>query len=355
MNKVDYIIVGGGMAGVLCAHQMHNNRQKVLMFTDPNTPSASYIAAGTWNAIAFKRFVLSWRAEEFLQEMKEQYRDLEKLLGISIYQSFQVKKLITSGDELNLWNKQAKSEMKDFMVPDPVEAKYPQGLYLGEVKQTGRIVLDLLIDKYHKYLEERNSIQFEKFSYDELTHERDCWTYKGIECKGVIFCEGAHNINNPFFSWLPLKPAKGDVITVSAPGLGQDYILKKNIFVLPLGNDMYQVGATYDWKDLSWETSQTAVNFLTKKLKTIVNVPFKVIEKKAGIRPTAHDRRVLMGEHPDNKGLYVLNGLGTKGVLLAPLAAKELGAHVLKDKKINEQMDILRCSKYYKKWQDNMK
>lgn len=347
MKKVDYIIVGGGMAGVLCAQQLRNKKQKILMITDPATPSASYIAAGTWNPIAFKRYILSWRAKEFLAEMKVQYHELEKLLKVEIYQGFKVKKLVTPGDELALWNKQAKKEMKDFMVPYPAVAKFPNNLYLGEIKKTGRIVLNTLIDKYHQYLKETDDIHFEKFNHNKLTEHKGSWSYGNIECKGVLFCEGAHNVNNPFFSWLPLKPAKGEVITILAPKLKQDFILKKNIFILPMGDDTYQVGATYEWKDLSWKPSESAREQLTEKLKTLINCPFEVIDQKAGIRPTAHDRRVLMGEHPDKKGLYVLNGLGTKGVLLAPLAAKEFAEFLVNGIEINKEMNIERCLKYY--------
>ena len=242
MKKVDYIIVGGGMAGVLCAQQLRNKQQKVLMITDPSTPSASYIAAGTWNPIAFKRYILSWRAKEFLAEMKVQYGELEKLLDAEIYQTFQVKKLVTPGNELTLWNQQSSSEMKDFMVPNPEQATFPNDLYLGEIKQTGRIVLNVLIDKYHQYLKDQNEILFEKFNHGDLVKNDNKWTYHDIQCQGVIFCEGAHSVNNPHFSWLPLKPAKGDVITISAPALKQSFILKKNIFVLPLGEDKYHFG-----------------------------------------------------------------------------------------------------------------
>ncbi|MFT6716095.1 MAG: glycine oxidase [Saprospiraceae bacterium] len=347
MKKVDYIIVGGGMAGVLCAQQLRNKNQKVLMITDPATPSASYIAAGTWNPIAFKRYILSWRAKEFLAEMKVQYGELEKLLGVEIHQAFEVKKLVTPGDELALWNKQASTEMGDFMVKNPSKATFPKDLYLGEIKQTGRIILHILIDKYHQYLKDTNSIIFEKFYHGNLIQNDNGWAYNDIQCQGVIFCEGAHNEHNPYFSWLPLKPAKGDIITISAPELNQSFILKKNIFVLPLGEHKYQVGATYNWKDLSWEPSDSGLQYLTEKLKTIINVPFEVINRKAGVRPTAHDRRVLMGEHPDKKGMFVLNGLGTKGVLLAPLAAKEFSEFLVDHATLNKEMNIERCLKYY--------
>jgi len=345
VKNVDYIVVGGGLAGVLCSQQLLNNDQKVLMITDPKTPSASFIAAGTWNPIAFRRYTLSWRAKDFLAEMKVQYKELEELLKVDIYQLHQAKKVVTPGEELDLWNKQAANEMQEFMVEHPEKSIFPKDHYLGEIKQTGRVILNVLIEKYHEYLEKKNSVKFEKFNHGELSKSNDGWTYENIQCKGVIFCEGTHTAKNPYFSWLPLKPAKGDLITIHAPDLKLDFILKKNIFILPLGEDIYQVGATYEWKDLSWEPSESGLNYLTEKLDLIIEVPYEVIDQKAGVRPTPYDRRIIMGEHPDEKGLFVLNGFGPKGVLLGPLAAKELTAHLVKKTPLNKEMDISRCFK----------
>ncbi|NNC69515.1 MAG: FAD-dependent oxidoreductase, partial [Flavobacteriaceae bacterium] len=52
--------------------------------------------------------------------------------------------------------------------------------------------------------------------------------------------------------------------------------------------------------------------------------PYTIITHEAGIRPTVKDRRPLVGIHPEKKQLAVLNGLGTRGVLLAPKMARLL-------------------------------
>ncbi|NBY41195.1 MAG: FAD-dependent oxidoreductase [Flavobacteriia bacterium] len=43
-----------------------------------------------------------------------------------------------------------------------------------------------------------------------------------------------------------------------------------------------------------------------------------VVDQAAGIRPTTPDRKPLMGQHKDYKKLYLFNGLGAKGYLIAP-------------------------------------
>lgn len=351
MQKLDYIIVGGGISGIFCAYQLQKQGQKILLINDSNTPAASKIAAGTWNPIAFKRFILSWRAQEFLNEMNLQYPALETLLDKQFYEFITAKKLISPGDELKLWEQQARTEtMKPFMVSKPSTSTFPKDFYVGELKQTGRVNLPILLSAFHEYLKKEEAFIDESFDYNLLKKEERTghkWEYKSFQANRVIFCEGAHYINNPHFTWLPLKPAKGDVIIIHAPELNLNYILKKNIFILPIGKDQYEVGATYDWKNLNWDSDEKGVEQLCEKLKTLIQVPFEIIGKKAGIRPTSYDRRIIMGEHPTEKGLFVFNGLGTKGVLLAPLAAKEFADHLVKAIPINPEMNIARCAKYY--------
>ena len=63
---------------------------------------------------------------------------------------------------------------------------------------------------------------------------------------------------------------------------------------------------------------------MVEKLKKVIDVPYKIIGQAAGIRPAVKDRRPLVGIHKTHKNLAVLNGLGTRGVMIAPTLAKEL-------------------------------
>ena len=71
---------------------------------------------------------------------------------------------------------------------------------------------------------------------------------------------------------------------------------------------------------------------------------FEVVNQRAGIRPTVSDRRPLVGRHPNHKQMYVLNGLGTRGVLIAPAMAEALYAFIETDTPLAEEIDINRFS-----------
>ena len=74
-------------------------------------------------------------------------------------------------------------------------------------------------------------------------------------------------------------------------------------------------------------------------------VPYEVIEHSAGIRPTTIDRRPIIGSHPNYKNIYVFNGLGSRGILLAPTLSCWLYNHIYKRLLISKEVDIKRFKK----------
>ena len=52
-----------------------------------------------------------------------------------------------------------------------------------------------------------------------------------------------------------------------------------------------------------------------------------------------------MGRHANFPGLYIFNGLGTKGYLMAPLLAREMSDFILEDKILDREIDIQRYQK----------
>src|SRR5690606_32210343 len=132
---------------------------------------------------------------------------------------------------------------------------------------------------------------------DELIVDDDKVQWREIVARKIIFCEGYQAIQNPFFRWLPFAPVKGEILTVRIKDFIQDSILNKKVFVLPLGNDLYKVGATFDWV-LNTETTEKGKEELSNKLKELIKVPFEIIGQEAGIRPAVKDRRPLIGIHP---------------------------------------------------------
>jgi len=109
-----------------------------------------------------------------------------------------------------------------------------------------------------------------------------------------------------------------------------------------MGEDRYLVGSTYEWTDKTNTPTPEAKSELLEKLERLISCEFEVIDQRAGIRPTVVDRRPLVGQHPSHNSIYVLNGLGTRGVMIAPKAAKVLYKHLEQGVALEKEISIAR-------------
>ena len=83
---------------------------------------------------------------------------------------------------------------------------------------------------------------------------------------------------------------------------------------------------------------------LVDKLKKVLKIPFEIVNHQAGIRPTVNDRRPLIGLHPKHPTLAIFNGLGTKGVMLAPYFAQQFYSFLEENNVLEQEVDIKRFS-----------
>ena len=139
-----------------------------------------------------------------------------------------------------------------------------------------------------------------------------------------------------------MREAKGELLTIYAPDLKVNFLIKSAIFILPVGDDLYKVGATFNWKDKTKEPTTEGRNELELKLKSVIDCDYTIVDQVAGIRPTVKDRRPLIGVHKKYRQVAVLNGLGTRGVMIAPLMAKKLFQNIENGIRLDKEIDIAR-------------
>lgn len=328
---VDYIIVGLGLAGLAFAEELERNDKSFVVFEN-SSQNSSRVASGVYNPVILKRFTPVWDAQDQLKIALPFYRSVEKKLNIQFDQKFDLYRIFASIEEQNNWFAACeKPFFANYMIPEIIPnnnlgINAPFGF--GKIVNTGKIDTTKLIQAYSKYLDNINRLRYEHFDYSELNLLTDSVKYKNIKAKKVVFCEGYGIKKNPFFENFPLKEVKGELITINAPILDIHFLLKGSVFILPLGNSHYQVGATFNWKDKSLLPTPDGEMELLKKLKKIITVDFEVVDHEAGIRPTSKDRRPILGKHQLYEQIAVLNGLGTRGVMLAPKMAKTLFGHL---------------------------
>lgn len=343
--KIDYIVVGLGLAGLAFIEELLAANKSFIVFED-DSQTSSLVAGGVYNPVILKRFTPVWNADTQLQEALPFYKGLEEKLQQQFDVKFKTKKVFKSIEEQNDWFAASdKPLLSKFMNPKICKENYNGVLAdfgFGELNSTGRIDTEKLVTSYRNYLKNESKILFENFEYDAVKVEVDSIVYKEIEAGRIVFCEGFGIQQNPFFNELPLQEAKGELITIHAPELEIDFLLKSTLFVLPLGNNIYKVGATFNWKDKTSNPSKEGKEELVENLKKVISVPYTIINQTAGIRPTVKDRRPLVGTHSQYKNIAVLNGLGTRGVMIAPTVAKNLFNHLEKGEHLDVEIDIKR-------------
>jgi len=81
------------------------------------------------------------------------------------------------------------------------------------------------------------------------------------------------------------------------------------------------------------------------KLKTMISCDFQVVDQVAGIRPTVKDRRPLLGNTKKYNNIYFFNGLGTRGLSMAPLLSTYLLDYIEKGIDLPREVNINRFIK----------
>jgi glycine/D-amino acid oxidase-like deaminating enzyme len=104
------------------------------------------------------------------------------------------------------------------------------------------------------------------------------------------------------------------------------------------------VGATYDEQDLSEmptpQRRQELIDALNESLCDSHEI--QVLKHLAGVRPSSTDSRPILGGHPAETGLYILNGLGSKGASTAPAMTQQLTEHILAGTPISPEVALTR-------------
>lgn len=341
----DFLIVGAGLAGISFAETAIVNGKSFIVIND-DSQNSSKVAAGLYNPVVLKRFSLPQDAAIHLDYMGPFYQKVYDRVGVQFDHSLPVYRKFASVEEQNNWFQAAdKPALEPFLLPEVQYERYeslsaPFGF--GKVLHTGYIDTIALLDGYHNYLKSIDALINGSFDYSELQLHGDYISYKGIEAEHIIFAEGFGIHANPYFKYLPLDGTKGELLLIKAPELKLDVAVNASIFILPVGDDVYKVGATYEWYDKTAVPTEAGKQELLEKLNELITCDYEILEHLAGIRPTTKDRKPLIGTHHLHKNVHLLNGLGTRGVMLGPSMAKELYESIVSGEPVRRDVGLQR-------------
>src|SRR5260221_2143665 len=217
------------------------------------------------------------------------------------------------------------------------------------LRHGGYVDTAVFVEAVRSLLKQSESYREEKFEEAELREQGSGVSYRHVIARKIIYCKGVDDLNSGCFSWLPIKPLKGETLLITMPPVTRIY--NRAVYVVPANTaGAYTVGATYDF-DLTPGTTAHGRAELEARLKELVRLPYEIIDQHLWIRPTTPDRRLLLGPHPVHGNRVIFNGLGTKGVSLAPYFSGQLAAWLEGEGEITPLVNIARFKSLYSKFE----
>jgi len=288
-------VIGFGIAGACVALQLQGAGHQVRVVDDGGEGS-SHVAAGLVNPIAGRNFEPSWEVAEAWAIARPFY----EALGGGLYHELPI---------LRLWRDE-KDREKFTRKRSQLEA------WIEKVDEEG------VTWKGGGWLD---CPAFLKAAREAFLAGGGEWVSEP-EGGEQIWCAGAAGLLRGDFSEVAHRSAKGEMLTVKIPAWNESRILNRMGWVIPIGGDAYRVGATYEWDELNSGPTDEGRAKVEALLQSFTECEYEVIDHLAGIRPIINRSEPVI-LHQEGKG-WMVNGLGSKGVIYAPRVGLEMVARL---------------------------
>jgi glycine/D-amino acid oxidase-like deaminating enzyme len=286
-------------------------------------------------------------ADTLFPYLHEFYKQAEQLTGSIFFHPMMLYRPFVSIEEQNEWmGKSADTSLSAYIEAvhtSPIETHRVRNDFGGlMLKQCGYLNTKKFSEAIRHYIQQSATLLEEDFTESELTIEDDSVRYKEHQAKKIIFCQGELATSGKLFSWLPIRPLKGETLTIQTDE-EVSKIYNRGVYVVP---GIWKVGATYQFNDTTRTSTDAGLQELIEKLNDLVCFSYRVTDQTWGMRPTTPDRRPILGPHPAHNAVIIFNGLGTKGVSLAPYFSGVLAKWLENEGPINKEVDIHRYKHY---------
>ena len=343
--QVDFLIEGHGICGTLLSHELLQAGASVLVIDQPNPAAASRVASGIINPVTGKRLVKTWMYEELLEVAKETYAAIGQEAGKVIAKQTSIYNFFTDVESRAMFAEKSAGAPEYLHLRDNLQEftdvfNYSYGC--GEIRNAMLVDIHAILMVYIGKLLKINSLINEFFDWGMCVVEDDRVSYKDIEARYLICCDGVVGGHNPYFYALPWSDDKGEAFIVHIPNLPAAHIYKYGVHITPWHDGRYWVGAAHMWQYDHTGPTPAYRQAVEEQLRSFLHIPFTIEEHMVSLRPANMERKPFVGMHPKYPRVGILGGMGSKGCSLAPYFARQLTDHLLNGTPILPEANVQR-------------
>ncbi|WP_459886744.1 NAD(P)/FAD-dependent oxidoreductase [Caminibacter profundus] len=359
MKSFDFVIIGGGIAGLLTAWFFKD--KKILLIDKKEVLSGASGAAG---AFLFPKVGYNTEYTRFINDGIVEAVKFYNDIGVSTYTKGV---LILPRDERDI----AKFQKYEEHIKLPF-VKKDKGFYfnIGSVVDPGEV-------------KEKIKVPFEKLEVKKIEKKDNFWIINDlIKTKNIILATGYEELID--IPYIKIRPIWGEKIEINGKWKMKNEKLKKGVpekstdFLgcyfhkncsVGLIDGILKIGATHKRDCKNCKENLEEAYELIKKAKEIIDISeYKILDIKGGFRASSvdyfpvvgkiidirktllEDKHIVKGDVPKKifyiDGLYIINGMGARGFSNAYICAKKLRDYIEK----NEKLGILDTKRLFIKW-----
>jgi glycine oxidase len=332
----DVVIAGAGLAGAAAALYLSETQRVIVLEAARPSAGASGAAAGLVNPLMGRKAKRTWQADAALDALHE---TLDRAGAASLFSAGGVVRPAMTDKQVRFFEESgsAHPEHGSWFAPEAAAERFPwlptpRGALL--VRRGGAIHVPNFVAAM---LEAARANGADVQSYTRVTGwteatdgvrvrvEHDGATDE-ISTKRLLLAIGWGLRRFPAWADLDLRGVKGQTVRVRRPpGLTLERPISGRGYAVPDGKAII-VGSSYehDFNDVRPSPEQTDL-ILQKADQMLPGLAAaEVLDATAGVRIMTRSNRPLLGPLPGAERVWVFTGLGSRGLLSAPLLARRL-------------------------------
>ncbi len=322
------LIVGQGLAGTLLAWECERAGVPFEIADAGHEGAASRVGAGIINPVTGRRWVKTWRREEWYGSAERTYRELEGVLGTALFRPMRVRRRFCDEHE----RRYVALRIAEGRLSPYVSALEADGCWIEGAAQVDTAAL---IGAARARWLKSGRLRVRRVEVEEEKRPG----------RLVVLCGGSEALEP--FGFIPWEKARGEILDVTTTGLDPNVIVNDGHWALPVSASRARVGASYlrEPAGKAAERVEAGRAALEESARGLLPFPWQPAGWSGGWRIATPDRRPCIGRHPDDPSLGVFGALGSKGTLWAPALARQWIQHLVAGVPMDAEVDVSRYSR----------